>query len=119
MALIAFPAYGEIMTREFSETPSDNSYRTEMENGYAKQARRSQTNLVQMTIKYLFSAAEYATFKTWYFDTAAAGTSFFDWASPVDDVVRDTRIVKGTMTAVPVNPHMTHYYVSMTFEHYQ
>jgi len=119
MATIAFPAYGTVMTREFSETPAQNVHRTEMEAGYAKQARRSSTNLVQMSIKYLFTNAEYLTFKTWYYDTADAGSLFFDWESPVDDVTRDTRIVNGTMTGIPVNAHFSHWYVSMTFEHYQ
>lgn len=119
MASISFPGYGTVMTREYSETPVQNVYRTEMEAGYAKQAQRSNTNLVQMTIKYLFTDAEFATFKTWFYTTSASGSLFFDWVSPVDGVTRDTRIVNGQISSTPVDPQMSHWFVSMTFESYQ
>lgn len=116
MATISWVNVGELMTRSFSESPEPNVFRTEFENNDIKQTKRSSTIRVTREITYFFTADEYATFKTWFQDTALDGALYFDFTDPVDDVVKDFRIINGTYTATPVTNDMTHYYVAMSFE---
>ena len=119
MASINFYSGGKILTGEVVETANTNVYRTQMEGGYSKQAKRSHKSLVNRTVTYVYTAAEYESFKTWFYTTAANGALFFNWVDPVDNVTKDTRIVDGTYEASPASPRMSHWFVSMTFESYR
>ena len=119
MASISFPSIGILTTTGFSETPHANFVRTNMEQGFAKQAKRSAVSLVRRTVRYVLSEAEYATFKTFFYDTAEHGNLFFNWTDPVDGVTKDTRIVEGTFSAVPLTARWNFYEVTMTFETYE
>ena len=116
MATISWVGVGELMTLSFSESPQPNVFRTEFENNDIKQTRRSSTKRITHEVTYFFTAAEYASFKTWYTDTALDGAMYFSATDPVDNVSKDFRIVNGAYKAVPVNIPMTHYYVSMSWE---
>lgn len=118
MAAINFYTGGKLMTREFSETPTPNILRTEMEGGYQKQAKKNSKSLTVYNVTYLFTSAEYTAFKTWFYSTAANGSLFFNYTSPIDAVTRDSRIVGGAFDAKPVTPTMTHWYVSFQIEAY-
>jgi hypothetical protein len=118
MAAINFYTGGKLMTRDFSEVPTPNLIRTEMEGGYQKQAKKFAKSLTTYNVVYLFTNAEYALFKTWFYTTAANGSLFFNYTSPIDNVTRDSRIVNGVFEARVVNPTMTHWYVSFQIEAY-
>lgn len=119
MASINFYTGGKLLTGTVSEKPTSNIFRTQMEGGYAKQAKKNSKALVNRSVTYVYTAAEYEAFKTWFYNTAAHGSLFFNWLDPVDNVTKDTRIVNGEYEAAPVSPRMSHYTVAMTFESYR
>lgn len=116
MATITWVNVGQLMTSSFSESPAPNVFRSEFESNDIKQTRRSSTRRVSREITYFFTAAEYATFKTWFQATAEDGALYFDFTDPVDNVLKDFRIINGVYTATPVTIDLTHYYVSMQME---
>lgn len=116
MATISWWGVGQLMTTSFQESPAPNVFRSEFENNDIKQTRRSLTRRVTREITYFFTAAEYATFKTWFQTTAEDGALYFDFTDPVDNVTKDFRIMNGTYTATPVTVDLTHYYVAMQME---
>lgn len=119
MAAISFPSIGILTTSGFTESPQKNMIRTQMEHGFAKQAQRSAVNIVRRNVRYVFSEAEYATFKTFFYDTSSNGTSFFNWTDPVDNTSKDTRVVDGAFSATPLTGAWNHYQVTMQFETYE
>ena len=118
MAAIAFPNIGILTTSGFSESNEANIVRTQMESGYAKQAQRSTINLIRRTVNYVFTETEYATFKTFFFDTSKSGTIFFDWDDPVTATTLEVRVPDGTFQMTPLTSRFNHYAVQMTFESY-
>jgi hypothetical protein len=118
MAAINFYTGGTLMSRELSETANSNVLRTEMEGGYQKQAKKFSKSLLTRNVVYLFTNAEYAAFKTWFYTTAANGSLFFNWTDVVDNVTKDARIVNGVYEARPVAPSLSHWYVSFQLETY-
>jgi hypothetical protein len=118
MAAIDFPNYGRLMTGQFIETSPTNLLRTTFESGAEKQVRRTNIKKTVRDVTYLFTAAEFATFKTWFDVTAVAGSQYFNWVDPVDNVTKDARIVNGAYTATPLTKHFTAFYVTFQVESY-
>lgn len=118
MAAIAFPSIGILTTSGFTEMPDPNIVRSQMETGFAKQAKRSSVNLIRRNVNYVFTEAEYATFKTFFFDTSANGTLFFDWDDPVTGTTIEVRVVEGNYSMTPLTRKFNYYNVQMTFESY-
>lgn len=118
MAAIAFPNIGILTTNGFSETSDPNIIRTQTESGFAKQAKRSAVSLVRRTVNYVFTEAEYATFKTFFYDTSANGTLFFDWDDPVTGTTIEVRVTEGNYQMTPLTSRFNHYSVQMTLESY-
>lgn len=118
MADISFPAYGKLMTGQMSERPIPIVERTEMESGPQKQRRKQSRTMVERDITYIFSAAEYATFKTWFYTTSLYGSKFFNWTDPVTSTTKDARIVGGAIEAAPINPKLSAWRVSFVLETY-
>lgn len=115
MAVAAF-AYTRIMNNNLTVSPQKSVRRTQMADGLQKQAARYSKTLGNMSITYLMTDAEYLLFLTWWKTTAAFGSQFFDFKSPVTDLIEDGRMIEGTYEAIPVNTKQTHWYVSMNVE---
>lgn len=112
----SFPSIGKLLTANYNEKPTSVVLRTDMESGPAKQARRYSQTAVQRQIRYAFTAAEYATFQTFFYTTIQYGALKFSWVDPVDNTTKDARIVKGEYTAQAISPSLSHYYVSFVLE---
>ena len=63
---MAFPTYGKLQLRGYTETPDSAVLRTEMETGPAKQAQVRSRSLVKRSVTIFFTGAEFETFKTWF-----------------------------------------------------
>ena len=118
MAAETWPSYGTLMTGTLTETPAPNILRTEFESGDIKQTRRSQKQRVEQKITYLYTNAEYTTWKTWFRDTALLGAIKFNFTDPQDGTVRDYRIMGGVYEATPLNQKLEHWVVTMQFEYF-
>lgn len=116
MASISWVNVGEWMSGRYTETETSNVLRTQYERGDIKQVRRSALRRKEYSITFLFTSAEFTTFKTWYEDTALDGALKFDYLDPVTNTTREYRIKGGGYSAQPVSPSCTHWYVSMTWE---
>ncbi len=119
MAVETFPSNGKLLSSAYSEKNTASVYRTQMESGPPKQARRQSMTLEMHQVTYLFSNADYISFKTWFHTTVQQGALWFNWTDPVDSVVKDARAVNGDFASTPINPQMTHWKVTMNFETYE
>lgn len=119
-ANIAFPSIGKVIGAQYSESVVSNALRSEMTGGYSKVAKRSSKQIKNHKITYVFSAAEYDTFKYFFHTTAADGTLFFVWTdvASANNDIKDARIVDGTYEAMPVNGAMRHWLVTLNIETY-
>jgi hypothetical protein len=118
-ASINFPSYGKIQYQGYSEKPRPNIYRTNMEGGPPKQARKYSLTFVERTVSYIFTAAEYATFKTWFYTTSQYGALWFNWNDPVDGTNKIARIMNGQITANPIGAGGDNWLINFTLETYQ
>lgn len=118
MASIDFPDYGRVMTNQFTEQNTPNVLRTTFESGHEKQVARSGVSKTVMSVTYLFTLSEYATFKSWFYNTAKQGALFFNAFDPLDDVEKEFRIVNGQFNTTPLTLNMTAVLVSMQWERY-
>lgn len=91
--------YGKLLLRDYGERPESAVLRTEMESGFAKQAKiRSKVPVFRPAV-IDYSNTEYSQFKTWFKDTLARGTNWFAWTDPQDGVSKQARIVRGEYEA--------------------
>lgn len=72
----------------FSASPQDQVVRTQMEVGTARARRRSSAQIDRVNLQWLFTDAQMATFRTWFYQAAgsggaAMGTSWFTISLPV------------------------------------
>lgn len=118
MADISFPTYGKLLTGSLTERPVPVIERTEMESGPQKQRRKQSTTMIERQVTYVFSAANYASFKTWFKDTALFGSLWFNWFDPVTSTTKDGRIVGGQIEAAPVDPKLSAWRVNFVLETY-
>lgn len=94
-----FPSIGRLQLEGFSETPDSGLERSEFENGAVKQTETISRGLLSLPVVYLFSAAEMATWRTFWRDTLHRGSDWFNWNDPRVGEARLTRIVGGAYQA--------------------
>jgi hypothetical protein len=93
-----WPAYGKLLA-PLKEQPQKAAERTSMERGPAKQRRMVSLQPIHRTVKYQYTAAEFASWLTWYRTTINYGVDFFDWDDPRDGVTKQARIVGGAYSS--------------------
>ena len=72
-----FPSYVDILFDGYSESFDPAIERTEMERGAPKMATRNSQVLMKLKVSLRFySAADVASFETWYFDTIGRSGTF-------------------------------------------
>lgn len=89
----AFPTYGQWLMDGFGEQPSSAVIRTQMESGPPKQVQRYSRVMVSKPVSILFTATEYASFKTWVSTQISGGADWFSIDDPVDGVNKQMRMV--------------------------
>jgi hypothetical protein len=94
-----FPNYGKLLLPGYGEDPESAVDRTQMESGPPKQAMVRSRVMVSRPVVMLFTASEYASFKTWFRTDVARGADWFDWTDPADGATRQARIVDGRYRA--------------------
>lgn len=101
MAAVDFPAYGQLDLSSYQEAPASALERTEMDAGPPKQPLTRHRVLESRSVTYLFTGAEYASFKDWVQTTLNRGRDWFNWVEPVDGATIEVRIVGGVYQAKP------------------
>lgn len=114
MADLNFPI-AKILHGEVTEQAQANVHRTEMESGPAKVARKQSKSTVTYTVPVVFTADQYAQFKsTWWPSTSQYGSQWFNIDLGEGSV--EARSVSGTFEAHPVSPRKTHFRVTLDVE---
>lgn len=116
-----FPSIGRLLLPGYGETPDPGVERTEMENGFVKQAQVTAAGLVEIPIVYVFTSAEYETFRGFWGDTLRRGADWFQWVNPRDGATYDVRIVGGAYRAqayTSADGAKLSWEVEMTLEHW-
>lgn len=67
----------------FQVSPQDQVVRTQMEVGTARARLRSTAKIDRASVQWLFTDAQMAAFRTWYYGDGASGTSWFAISLPV------------------------------------
>jgi len=92
-----FPAYAKLRMDGLQRVRPAGAIRTPMEGGLAKQRKFPSKVLPTLQAIYTFdSKADYNSFLTWY-ETDVNRVGWFNWTDPVDNVVREARIVGGAL----------------------
>jgi hypothetical protein len=78
----------------YGEDFPENTIRTEMEVGPAKLRRRSTAAPKKITISFLMTQIQVATFETFFNTTLSSGSLPFDWAHPRTGVTESFRFMK-------------------------
>lgn len=99
---MAFPNYGKLKLAPYNENPESAIRRTTMETGPAKQARIKSRVMVDRSVVIRYTGTEFASFKSWFKSSDCNwGAAWFDWTDPIDNTVKQARIVNGAYTANP------------------
>lgn len=94
--MATFPTYAKLMHDPYRVTRAPAVVRTDMESGPPKQAKIRSRVMVTREVRYAFgSIADYQAFITWFNTGIARGAGWFDWNDPIDDSVKQARIVGG------------------------
>jgi hypothetical protein len=117
----AFPAYGELLLSGFNEKPESALVRTEMESGPSKQARVRSLELVKRNVTYVFTSAQYITWKAWRNTDLSRGALWFDWTNPLTGTTVQARMENGDYSASAYNANDTaiKWEVSFVLETYE
>lgn len=116
---IAFYSGGKAMTSSYTESVTPNVFRTPMEGGIPKTAVKKGKTAVNMSVTYLYSSSEYASFRSWFKNTAQYGSLFFNWTNPITDDVVDARIADSNYSVTPVNARGNYFFVTINFETFE
>lgn len=96
--MATFPSYVKYGWRDMQEAPESVVERADMERGIPKQRRRSSDVRVELSLRLEFdSAADAASFETWFYNTIDAGQDFFDFTHPRTASVVQARFVGGEL----------------------
>lgn len=97
---MAIPAWDaslpqRLLVKSYSESPADVLLRTSMDFGPAKVRRRGTAGPRPVSGSIIVTAAELATFKTFFNTTLLGGSLRFSWVDPVDGTTTtEMRITK-------------------------
>lgn len=116
---VNFYAGGKPLHGTYTESIESNVFRTPMEGGIAKTAKKKGKTAVKHSMTYLYSTAELAAFKAWFKTTVHYGARFFNYPHPITDDIIDARIADGTYNVSPVNQRANYFYVQINFEVYE
>lgn len=117
---MAWPTYGKLKLAGFGKKPESPVLRTEFENGPPKESLIKARSMVQRSVTYMFTLAEFNTWETW-FSSDAKGGKWFDWIDPFTGSTLSVRIVRSDYDARVSDagqgsePNVE---VSMIFEHW-
>ena len=98
--MATWPTYAKILKDGYSENPAPAVLQTEMETGPTKIVRvKSKVMVARPVTVLLDSAANYASWLTWFQTTIRHGADWFDWTDPRTNEVKSARIQGGQYTA--------------------
>ncbi|MBI3771472.1 MAG: hypothetical protein HY272_02015 [Gammaproteobacteria bacterium] len=118
--MATFPSTGKLLFNGFAEQRQPAVVRTEMDSGPPKQTKKLSRVMITRPVTYLFAAADYASFLTWFETTINNGNDWFDWTDPRTSTVKQARIVGGQLDeARPRNGKLTYWTVSFKLETWQ
>jgi len=118
MADISFPNFGKVLFSQYSEKVRPIVYRTQMESGCPKQARRYTSTFVEHNVTYRFTEDEYSLFKDWFCNIIQYGAIWFNWFDPIDTITKKARIMDGQIHSNPISVNHELWLVSFTLETY-
>jgi hypothetical protein len=114
---MAFPTYAKLLHEPYRVQREPAVLRTDMESGPPKQAKLKSRVMVTRELAYAFgSITDYTNFLTWFKTDINRGASWFDWTDPVDGVVKQARIVAGTLDEERPNRQMDVWVISFKIE---
>lgn len=113
-----FPAYAKLLTDGYSEDFDPSILRTEMERGVPKQRLLNSRVMQELNCTILFSsAADLASFETWYFDTIKR-IGWFDFVHPRTRTTVSGRFKEARIGAVQqISPAFGHATRTCTIEY--
>lgn len=113
--MAVWPPYAQIAS--IGEDPQSALIRTPMESGPPKQAKvRSKQMINRPLAVALDSKSDYLSFRAWVDHTLNRGRDWFSWADPVDDTVKQARILNGAYKGRPLGNRLTYWEVTLTLE---
>jgi hypothetical protein len=97
--MATFPEYACVLLEGYQEKANYSVLRTEMDSGIPKQRPRRSLPMVVRDVKVkVANKTEKASFDAWIKDDIFGGTAWFDYTDPIDNVVKQARIVSGDVT---------------------
>lgn len=97
--MAAFPSYAKILLAGFKEEPDYGVLRTDMDGGIAKQRPRWTTKIVTRDVTiHVETVARKNDFDLWMDLDLNRGAGWFDWVDPLDQVLKQARIVSGKIS---------------------
>jgi len=96
--MATFPTTAKLLHSPYRVRREPAVLRTDMESGPPKQAMLRSRVMVAREVRYAFgSLADYQAFIAWFNNDIARGAAWFDWPDPIDDSVKQARIVGGVI----------------------
>lgn len=96
--MATFPTAAKLLHDPYRVSREPAVQRTDMESGPPKQAKLRSRVMVTREVRYaLDSIADYNAFIAWFNTDIARGAAWFDWPDPIDDSVKQARIVGGVI----------------------
>lgn len=115
--MATFPAYAQILYKDYAQKKESALLRTEMDSGPPKQARvKSKVMLVRNVKIHLQSKSDFANFETWYDDDLDQGSAWFDFIDPVSGSTISARFRDGGYTAQPMSAAMEKWEITAQIE---
>lgn len=115
--MATFPAYAQILYKDFSQKKESALLRTEMDSGPPKQAKvKSKVMLVRNVKIHLQSKADFTSFETWYDDDLDQGSAWFDFIDPVSGSTIQARFRDGGYTSQPMSAAMEKWEITAQIE---
>lgn len=115
--MATFPAYAQILYKDYSQKKESALLRTEMDSGPPKQAKVRSKVMITRTVRiYLDSKANFNSFETWYADDLQMGSAWFDFVDPVSGSTIQARFKDGGYTAQPMSAAMENWEIAAQIE---
>lgn len=115
--MATFPAYAQILYKDFSQKKESALLRTEMDSGPPKQAKVKSKVMVVRTVRiYLNSRANFNSFEAWYANDLALGSAWFDFVDPISGITVQARFRDGGYTSQPMSAKMEDWEIAAQIE---